>query len=359
MGVLAVVLLAAGCGKTDDQPVRFNETLGDTAAGAPVTVSPVDTGILKDPASYQPASFVPLEGEAAFAGGAEGEDAEAISNVISGLVDAVFHLEFDTALDAFVPDQVAALAEEDEYLQSFDDLKTALDSLLEVAASKAPEADSEDSPEPEELLRDLNELLANAMTISVVDEEHAVATFHLDRVEIPEQYKPKVAQAMQFAAAAMAQLGQAGAGSPFGGFTPDMLDDLPSVELPLPMSKVDDAWRFELPFTIEDQHAELISEVAMIFTDLSRDFAQAVAEVETLDEQTAIQIGTQVSGRHVPALMGWFARAKLAFASLMESGAQGEEESAETSGDEAGPAESEEEPPEPPPTGRAGRGRRP
>jgi hypothetical protein len=365
--LLASVLLIAGCGKSDDQETRFNQTLGGTPAGAPTAAGPLDIGILQDPANYKPAQYEPLEGEEPVGAAAvsEGQEAEAIRRVLSRLADAIFHLEIEAALDAFVPEQVAALAEEDEYMQNFGDLKDAVGSFITVVSSKSGDAESQDSAELEEVLAEVIETLTSPFAVSVLDEENAVATFHLDRLEIPEKFKAPVAEAVQAIASMQAQMGAAAPGGPAPtgwlaeDFAPDMLDDLPSVEIPLPLRKVDDRWRLALPFTIEDQHAELMSEGALIFKDLFTDFAQTFGQAETLDEQTAAQIFMQVSGRHVPAIMGWSARLKLAVDSLMESQPVPEEETAKPETDQAEPNEPEEEAPERPPGRRPGRGRRP
>lgn len=363
-GLLIGMLLAAGCGKSDDQPTRFNETLGGTPAGAPVAAGPVDRGILKDPASYKPASYEPLEpGEPTGpGGGAEGPEAEKIRSMLSRVAEAIPDLDFQTVLDACVPEQVAALTGVDEYLDNLDGLAAAVDSYVRVLREKAGESDTEELATLTALLPELMQSVSKAFSVSVLDDEHAVATFHLDQLEIPEQLKAKIAEGMQAGAALSTQMGATSPGgqpseAPLGDFTPDMLDSLPSVEVPLPLRKVDDAWRFELPFTIEEQHAELIGEGAVLIKDLLTDLTQAFGQAETLDEQTAMQISMQVSGRHMPAIMGWFARTQLAFASLIEA----EPQPAEAEADEVEADEPEEEAPEEPPGRRPGRrsGRRP
>ena len=375
-GMLAGILLATGCGKSDDQPTRFNETLGGTPAGAPIATGSIDTGILKDPADYQPTPYDSLEGEAPTgpAGAAGGPEAEEIRTVISGLVDGVFHLETDTVLDMFVPEQVAALREEDEYITNLDELSDALRAYAQAITDKASGRELETFARVFELLPELAEPLLNAFAVSIVDEENAVATFDLARLEIPEELLTTL---MELAEIGIAMAGQMGTGGFMGGglpgaaapngatppgagdFSPEMLRDLPSVEIPLPLRKVDDTWRLELPFTIEEQHAELISEGALVFRDFLTDYAQAVGQVETLDMQTSAQIEAQVGMRHMGPIIGWVARAKLAAESLMESQPQPEEEATEPEADEAEPNEPEEEAPAEPPTGRRDRSRRP
>jgi ribosomal protein L12E/L44/L45/RPP1/RPP2 len=363
-GLVVGLLLASGCGKSDDQPTRFDETLGGTSAGAPTGAGSVDRGILRDPAEYKPAPYEPLEGEApAGGGGAEGPEAEAIRGMLSRVAEAIPDLDFQTVLDACVPEQVAALTGVDEYLDNLDGLRGAVESYMRLISEKAGGSDAEELATLTALLPDLMKSVSNAFSVSVLDEEHAVATFHLDRLEIPEQLRAKLAESMQAVAATAAQMGTAApagqpGATPLGDFTPDMLDNLPSLEVPLPLRKVDDAWRFELPFTIEEQHAELIGEGALLLKDLLTDLTQAFGQAETLDEQTAMQIGMQVSGRHMPAIMGWYARAQLAFASLMPAESQPAEQPTEA--DQGQPEEPEEEAAEEEPSGRGrGRSRRP
>lgn len=355
-------LMPVGCGKTDDQPTRFNQTLGGTPVGAPAGTGPIDTGILKDPADYKPTPYESLEGGAP-GGGAEGAEAEEIRGVLSELVAAIFDIDLEMVLDACVPEQVAALSEEDEYIDSFDEMKDALVSFVQIFSDKATGPKLEAIARLFELLPELAEPLTNAFTISVLDEENAVATFDPSRLEIPEELRTTLAEVMQAGAAMVAQMGAAGmmgggmpgaaeAGLPAGGFSPEMLDELPSVQIPLPLRKVDDVWRLVLPFTIEEQHAELINEAALVVKDLFADLAQAIDQVETLDEQTSAQIDMQVGMRHMGPIMGLVGRATAMFAPMTEGEPAAEEEAATTEGDETESNEPEEESAETPPAGR-------
>lgn len=379
-GVLAGILLAAGCGKSDEPTTRFNETLGDTPAGAPVAAASIDTGILKDPADYQPTPYDELEGPASGAGGPEAEE---IRSVISGLIDGVFHLEADTILDAFVPEQVAALRENDECITNFDELSDALSAYTQAITDKASGPDLEVFVSAFELLPDLTTPLVQAFAVSIVDEENAVATFDLARLEIPEELQTALAGVAQLLMARIAQTtggdmlggGPAGAiipdgaappsageaGLPAGGFSPEMLQNPPSVQIPLLLRKVDGSWRLALPFAIGEEHAELISEGAVVFKDCFTDCAQALGQVDTLDTQTFAQIEAQIDMRHKGPILGWFARAYLAVQSLMQSQGQVAEEATQpdAEADEPESDQSEEESSEEQPGGRSRRGRRP
>ncbi len=373
-GLLVGLLLTSGCGKSDDQPTRFNQTLGGTPAGAPVGAGSIDPGILRDPKDYTPESYEPLEGEAP-AGAAEGPEAEMIRGVFEGLADAISSFDFTTALDAFVPEQVAAITQENEYLDNFDGLKDALTSCIQIYKDKTAGTDVE-APDaadglPPELLKSLN----TAFTISVLDEENAVATLDLSQVQIPAEARAKIAEAVQKIMPMMAQLRAAGPGvtppdstaTPgAGGAEPlsdqliqDQIDSLLSAEYRVPLRKVDDEWKLVLPIKIQEQHAELINDAVVILKDGFNDLAQAFGQAETLDDQTMEQISTQVMMRHMPAVIGLVGRAMPMISSMMQEEPPTEAEAAEADADQAEPEEEEE--PEEPPEGRRGpgRGRRP
>jgi len=368
-GLLVALLLTSGCGEGDEQPTRFNQTLGGTPAGAPTAAGSIDPGILRDPKDYTPQSYEPLEGESPAA--AEGPEAEKIRGVFTGLADAISDFDFTTALDAFVPEQVAAITGEDEYLDNLDALKDALTSFVQVLKDKTPGTADQASDAagglPPELLKSLN----TAFTISVLDQENAVATLDMSQVEMPAEVRAKMAEQLQANMAMMAQLGGGGLGvaPPDGTAAPgaggaeppsdeliqNRIDSLLSAQYSVPLRKVDDEWKLVLPITIQEQHAELINEAVVIFKDAFNDLAQAFGQAETLDEQTATQIGSQVMMRHMPAVIGLVGRAMPMISSMMEEQPGTEAEAAEADGDQAEPEEEEE--PEEPPDGRRGRGR--
>jgi hypothetical protein len=348
-GLPVALLLASGCGQSDEQQPRFNQTLGDTPAGAPVAPGPIDTGILQDPASYTPTAYEPLEGEPAAEAAtvAEGADPEAIRAVFDRLADALSNLEFATALDAFVPEQVAAITGQDEYLDNLDGLSDALTSFGQVVRDKAPATEGEPADTGGGLSPEFLESLHAALAVSVVDEDNAVATFDLSKVEMPAEFRDRMTESIQANMAMMAQLGLGGP-SPGSAEPPpqqaiqEAIDSFLNGQHSVPLRKVDDAWRISLPWTLEEQHAELINEAVVIVKEAVNDLAQGFGQVETLDDQTAAQIAMQVAGRHVPAIMGWVGRAQFAFASLIEDQQPPEEEAAEAQTDEEQPEESEE-----------------
>jgi hypothetical protein len=367
-GLLVALLLTSGCGEGDEQPTRFNETLGGTPAGAPTAPGSIDRGILRDPKDYTPQPYEPLEGEAP---AAEGPEAEKIRGVFAGLADAISNFEFSTALDAFVPDQVAAVAQEDEYLNSLDELKDALISLRQIVKDKTPGTGGEASgaaggPTPE-LLKSLNA----AFTISVLDEQNAVATLDMSQVEIPAEARDKIMESAQAVMAMTAQPGGAGPGAtpPEGAAAPgaggaeapseqliqDQIDSLFSGQYHVPLRKVDGEWKLVLPIKIQEQQAELINEAVLVFKDAFNDLAQAFAQAETLDDQTMGQITTQVMMKHMPAIAGLVGRAVPMISSVMEEKPATEAEAAKADEKQAEPEEKEK--PEEPPDGRRGRGR--
>jgi hypothetical protein len=370
IGLLLGLLLVASCGKSADQPTRFNETLGDTPTGAPLAAGPIDTGILQDPANYKPASYQPLEGEtpAGAAGAAEGPEAQAVRKVLSTLANAIFDLDVSTVLDSFVPAQVAALTEEDEYITNLNDMGDALRAYGQALKDKATGPELETLVKLFELLPRLAEPLPNALTISVTDEENAVATFDLARFQMPPELVTDLTEVVQMGASMAAQMGGGAAPAPGGSpptgaalpnladFSPEMLEQLPSIQIPLPLRKVDGAWRLVLPFKLEEQQAEVINEAALVTKDYFADLAQAIGQAETLDLQAYTQIDTSLQMKHMGPIMGLIGRATAVFGPLFETTTQPTEETAAPTPDEAERSEPEEEAPPEQPTGRRGRG---
>jgi len=356
------LLIASGCGKSDqnDAP-RFNETLGEDAVGAPPGPGTVDTGVLKDPATYEPAAYESLEPEtfSAGAGDAGSPEAQAAREAMTELIDAVFELDFEMVLEAFVPEQVEALMT-DEYLDNLAAMSDAMDASTQAFKAKATTPELEAMADMYDMLAELAEPLQNTIVISVLDEENAIATFDMARLELSEDVQNSFAQMAQTAMAMSSQM-QAGmmggsmppgaaaappnAGSPEaaggmlpGGLSPEMLQGmLAQVKIPISLRKVDDAWRISLPFTFEEQHAELVNEAVTVVKEMSEETTRALEQVETLDLQTYMQLSQQVQMRHMPALMGLAGRAAPMFSSLMDTtdetqddAAEGEEEQAES-----------------------------
>lgn len=369
--LLAGMLVLGGCGKQDEQPTRFNQTLGDSPVGAPVATGLIDTGVLQDPTAYKPAPYERLEGGPA-GGGAGGPEAEAAQAVLKEFILALFALDIDTILDTHVPEQVAVLRE-DEYMSSFYEAKDTLVTFWAVFKDKATGPEFEPFVRVIELLPELAEPVANAMTVSVLDEENAVATFDLERFELPEDVQAELMAASQqimtlAMGAMMAQMGAAGLtggptpggtppeepnapaetpatpeipgipGMPAGGFSPEMFQQfMPSdadTQQNCPLRKIDGEWRLVLPFSVQEEQAEVISEGLVLVKDLLADMTTRIDQTDTLDLGAFTQIAAETGTRMAPAFEGWWARAQMMIASITEeptddTGAEEEEEAAE------------------------------
>lgn len=360
------ILFAAGCGENQDERPRFNENLGDSPVGAPIGAGPIDNGILQDQTNYRPAPFEPLEGEPAAAGDdGEGDgEAGAAQAAINDLIDSVFEADIDTILDAFVPEQIAALRE-DPCMTTIYDATDALEAFMETVREKGTGPEFEASNELWDALPLLAEPLKRVFSVTMLDEENAVATLAISKLEIPDEFAEVFSKAMTQSmamGAGMMGAGAAppdaaagkptatGAGMPPGGMSPDALLAMTGdVEIPLPMKKVDDEWRLVLPFSFTTEQAELISEGLEIVNETLGTTTQQIDELETLDAPTYTQILMQAQGSALPQLMGWFARAQVTFGSLMESGpgAMGEETPADEDASKPADAGATDAPDEP------------
>lgn len=353
------MLLAAGCGDNDEQTPRFNENLGDSPIGAPIGTGPIDAGILQDQTSYKPTAFEPLDGvtPAAGAGGAtaSGEAADAKA-AVDRLIDSSFAMDVDVMLDGFVPGQVAALRE-DPCMQAIYDVTDALGVFTRIVREKGTGPEFQASNELADALPLLAGPIKNAIRVDVLDEENAVATLAVGRLEIPDELKTKINGALE-QIMAMASSG----GAPPAGEAPKDPNSTPpegaqaapvaqvsldaileanaAVEIPLPLKKVNDEWRLALPFSFNEEQAELIAEGLGIVNETLGGVTQQISAVETLDMQNYMQILMQAQGSAGLRLMGWSARAKTVFGPLLETGAaEGDGAAKPADGGEAAPAD--------------------
>ncbi len=369
--LLLGMLLIGGCGKNEDQPPAFNEALGDSPVGTPFSVGPIDTGILQDPGSYQPANYEPLEGAAPAAGaaGGGGEETQAARDVVASAIEDLFALNLTAVLDAFVPDQVAAL-QEDPCGSALEETADTLDAYWTVFKEKAQGPEFEPTLKLFAALPQLVEPLKQTIKVTILDDTNAVATLDFSDFTLPDDVKEAVAGAMQAAQAMMAggmmpgapggPGGPGGAGAPgargaapggrgglvtppggrargpaagpgaqppSGGALPagvempsidEMLDQLTQVKVPLPMKKVDDEWHIVLPLTFTPDEAQVIADGLDILKEATADLTQQIEQVDQLDAQTYMQMEMAAQGKMLPQLMGWFARAKMTFEAALE-----------------------------------------
>jgi hypothetical protein len=364
---LAGLLLLGGCGKKEEQPTRFNRTLGSTPVGVPVAAAPVDTGILRDPKDYEPTPYEPLGGAApgpAASGG--GPEVEAIRAVLQRLLEASFQLDVSAVLDSFVPEEVAVLRQ-DDYMSTLYETKDTIDAYWKVFQSKATGPELELIIRMWKLVPQLGQPLLNAITITVEDQENAVATLHGERFELPEDTQTAVDEVLAGLGALRAQMGAAGLlggpapgaaepgaagpapGTPAGELSWETIrEELAGKQISVRLRKVDEGWRLALPFTLQEEQADLLNEGLLLLKDYFAAVTAAYYQVETLDLQTAQQIDMREQGK-VLAFLGWMARAKAMLEAMTETG-PGEEGAEETEAEEQRPAdpnaaESREAPP--------------
>lgn len=376
-GLILGLLLIGGCGKTDqDAPPRFNETLGGSAVGAPPGTGTIDAGILKDPASYKPAAFEPLT-PAPAAAEAESPEAQAAHAAVNQTVDALFGLDFATLIDAFPADAVKTL-KQDDYVDNLNALSDAIGRNTSVFKEKATGPELQAIAGIYDFLPTLAEPLKNAFVIQVIDEQTARATFDPSRIP-PEMLTQLMAKAQPLMAMAAslapgqgmpvaapgtepsepaAAEGEEPAAEPMGrpsgrtsrrtalpaeegtpgeGATPEAPAAAPEAAMPamggpslegmlsqaalpaIPLRKIGDAWKIDLPLTFTDEQAELINELVVEVKAMFDETTQAMEQAATLDLQTYSQISNQIQARHMPVFMGLFGRAMPLFAPLMET----------------------------------------
>jgi hypothetical protein len=376
--LLAGLVVLGGCGKKEEQPTRFNRTLGGTAVGVPIGTGQIDTGILRDPKGYTPEAYEPLEGAAPGAAAAGGPEVQAIRATLRRLIEATFELDFDTILDSFVPEQVATLRE-DDYMSTFYETKDTLDAFLAVLKDKATGPEFESSMELTESLQELVEPLLNAVTVTVEDEDNAVATLDLGRLELPAEVQAEITKALAMGASmgpaavpgttpgpavgprpppVVPEPNVPGATTdvPDGELSTDLLLEMMSgVQISVPLRKTDDEWKVDLRFSFQEEHAETINDGFLLVKDIVADLTQRIGQVETLDVQTYGQALMQTQMSNMGAIMGFVARAQAMIASILEArmGAAGAtEETEEEAATEPGAPEDPNAAAGPPPPGR-------
>jgi hypothetical protein len=377
--LLAGFLLSGACGKKEEQPTRFNRTLGGTPAGAPTGTVHVDTGILQDPTAYKPADYTPLEGGPAAGAAAAGPEVEAVRGAARKLLDGIFALDVDTILDSFVPEQVAVL-QKDEYKSTLYETKDTIDAYWAVFQDKATATEFQSLIRLYKLVPQLSEPLVNAITVTLQDEANAVATFDGRQFELPEDFRTAFEEALATSTRMMAQLGltpgavggappqpaepNAAAttpgttGTPAGGFSLEKLqEEMGTVQVSLSFRRIGDAWKLALPFSLQEEQADLLNEGLLLVKDYFAAVTASIDQAETLDLQTYVQIEMRQQGK-VLAFMGWVAQAQAMLTSMMEAppGEKGAE-AAEAEKEQPSEPNAAEEPnaPERPQPGRGGR----
>ena len=391
VGVSAGFVLLGACGKSEDVPPRYNQRLGDGPDGAPLGTPSVDLGILQDQSSYQPANFTSLPGVGGSAATADSEEQAAVRERMGDLLNAVLEHDFDALLDAFIPDQVAALNDHVSAMHDTVAKYQAFSRTLQEQMTGQPGFDPDAAEAFDELawkyIRKAVDVVVGALTVEVADEENAAVGIDLPKLiaaitPLVEEFQAELAQNPS-AAAYLASMGSAmpgmggipdaeGAGGVEGAESPEgeglptgapqMPLDMASMaqmaeqmsaaggEMPtLPLKYIDDDWRIQLPFTFTEEQAELVGDGLVLAQDFLDKLTDKVERVDTLDQQALMMMGQQTFLEIMPQAMGLFARAQQVFGPALGGVAESGERGADESPDEAGEEEEEvEDEPEPP-----------
>ncbi|MFN0138352.1 MAG: hypothetical protein ACKVS9_19790 [Phycisphaerae bacterium] len=146
VAAFAALGLSAGCGKSDSESSRFNDVLGGTVAGAPITRATPDVAILSDQSAYKPTA-TPGGGGGESSGGespaAGGGDAEPVKQVAKTAIEAIFTMNLDGIFDVMVPEQIAAINNDDvrsAIQDTFNALQNFQGELAEKSGQDAPKA---------------------------------------------------------------------------------------------------------------------------------------------------------------------------------------------------------------------------
>lgn len=306
---ISVLLATAGCGRHHEDRPTFNQVIGDGMASAPAGHRAVDLGILKDQTAYQPAKYTLSEAEIA----AGGQEAEAVTARIRSALAIALELDFVALLDVFVPEQVAAITEDTSALEAAVDSIRRLSALLAdkgLAAAAGLDA----------LPQKLADAFVDALTVDVIDAEHAVAK--IDQAKFQESFSKILAEigpALTAAGAspgAVPQLGRvvaqpppdsndpspapaqptgapgAIAALPPGGISPQMLKGLfggagegPDEPTSLKLRKLDGDWKIDIERTVRAEESELIRQGAQLVRELCDQLYAKVEAAGPLDQQ--------------------------------------------------------------------------
>jgi len=389
VGVSAGFVLLGACGKSEDVPPRYNQRLGDGPDGAPLGTSSVDLGILQDQSSYQPANFTSLPGVGRSAAAADSEEQAAVRQRMGDLLNAVFELDFDSVLEAFVPEQVAALKDHlSAMYETVDKCKVLYRTWHDMEGEQAARS-TETEQAFSALLANYRDRLVdtvvNALTIQILDEENAALGVDLPRLRegvatLAQEFDAEIAQmpevvaAMQAAMNAMAGMpgaegllgptavptgaADAGAAAPPAApalnpmaritqlFLPALAsgEDAAPPELPtLPLKKTDGEWRIKLRFAFTQEQAQVVGDGLALVQDCLDRVTEKLDGVETPEPQTLVTVFMQTSFEMGGPMMELFARAQQVFGPAMEGVAEPAEPGADESRDEAGEEEEEAE----------------
>ncbi len=320
LALAAGLLLTSGCGKQDSDSPRFNETLGDSSAGVPIGTGPIDEGILKDTKSYQPADYEPLvetqEAEGGMAAGSadEGEEARAVRDTLRDGLLSLAELDLAGFLDAFIEDNIAALRA--------DDCLAAADSFVDTLESMQ-DAQGEDAADTK-ALPDIANAVADAVTITVLDEETATAVFDIAGSGLLESIQEEIIAT------------EAGADTANANMSLGMLAGMLPSSITIELRKLEDGWRIDPRFTLDEKDAALLTRAFTFGSKLISEIAQKVAEEEDPSPEDKQAIANTVVMQYMAEIMGLRQEFQTAIADLQEQMNAADEA---TTGDEGAPSD--------------------
>jgi hypothetical protein len=340
--IFVIVGVGAGCGRKEGETGRYNEALNGLASGTPMS-SRVDLGILQDPASYKPAkgpsaAAAPADSGTAKAGaggGDSGPEVDAVRGSVKSALQSAAEGNFSGVLELFVPEKIAAL-QKPEVASAIADAGGAAQLLLRALQTKnATWAEAHLASHAVVI-----EGMSGAISVKVVDAENAALSF--DPAKLMELMQ-KIAPPGAAAAAPPTPPSEGGgaeggrharvasppeepanprsprsapdatappdaAATPAAGELPDASQLAALAGQSIPLKKVGDAWKIDLPAALTDEHGDLVKEAFEIARTILVTAQEKVDAAPQLDDATFAQIMQQSLMPQLPALMGLWGR---------------------------------------------------
>lgn len=284
LGAALGVALLAGCGKQGDDGPLFNEVI---AGAPPMTLG--DVSAIKPPDQYQPAAYEKIElnfgsdfqapeSEAAPESAAtDGPEAEAVRESLTQLANSFQEFNAQGVLDVFVPEQVAALTARIDPIQQ---VFTALGNFSRAVEAKLG-AEAAASGDPVEQLK----AALGALDIDVTGPDQAVV--RLNAARLFAALPPDALQQME------AQ-----------GMTREMLEVQLTMIPPIPMRRVEDRWRFELPMTLDAATVEGVVAMAPNIQGMFERYTQQINETESMTPEDFAAMMQQMQFEMMGMFMG-------------------------------------------------------
>lgn len=319
------LLLAVGCAKSEEDTPRFNEVLGGSLRGAPVSHRGVDAGILEDATAYKPTIAPKPSGTSSAAGGGLSADTEAARSLVRNTVEGLAHAQLETLLDVFVPEQIEALRK-DPFDSKAHELFASIEQLTRIQRAKLGGGESAAAQE-EIILQELVSALADAASIEASGD---AGLLRLDQARLATSLPPILAKAAALAGplGLMQPPGMMPPGAvPPGGIPAEGGGDAgtPGVApsaggLPaggpegVPVRKVGDGWRIDIHHVITQEQADVLADVADFAKTQINKLAESLDSAETVDAAAYQQMLQGIFMSAMPEAMGLFARLQMAFA---------------------------------------------